>query len=117
MAWIVRNENGALEFGSFGELERAYRVGLVEPNDEVRDPGSEVWRRAGRHPRLVQARAAEHTATSPVPFGFILLAVLLSGVALYIVVAGLWWLGVLLALIVAALLLGVTSRTFRVRRA
>ncbi|MGA9522306.1 MAG: hypothetical protein WBV82_12625 [Myxococcaceae bacterium] len=117
MAWTVRNENGALDFETFDELERAYRVGLVEPDDEVRDPNSHAWRRAGGHPRLVQARAAQHTATSPVPFGYILVAVLLTGVTLYVVVAGGWWLGLLLAMVVAAMLVGVTSRAFRLRRA
>jgi hypothetical protein len=117
MAWTVRNEDGALDFETFDELERAYRLGLVSAEDEVQDPGSHAWRRARVHPRLVQARAAERTATSPVPFGYILAAVLLSGVTFYVVVAGAWWLGLLLALVVASMLMAVTSRAFRLRRA
>ncbi len=116
MAWTVRNSDGAVDFETFDELERAYRLGLVESDDEVRDPGGRAWRRAELHPRLVQARAAEQSATSPVPFGYILLALVLAGVTLYVVAAGAWWLGLLLAIVLASMLMAVTSRAFRLRR-
>ncbi len=52
MGWTVRNGDGALDFQTLGDVEKAYRLGLVEPGDELREHGRDQWMRAGDHPAL-----------------------------------------------------------------
>ena len=35
MKYRVRSTEGELEYSSFGEVEKAWNMGLIEPNDEV----------------------------------------------------------------------------------
>ncbi|MBF5041314.1 cell division protein CrgA [Aggregicoccus sp. 17bor-14] len=117
-SYRVRTPDGELDFPSLLDVERAYAVGLVGPEDEVREEGSEKWRRAASLPALARSRPAPAATdggsrSQRVP---ILLAVGLSLVALWLLVRGsnpgVRMLGVALALVVAGLLMRVTSRTF-----
>jgi hypothetical protein len=46
MKYTVRSPEGQLTFQSFGELERAFWSGLVDPEDEVLEDGASTWRKA-----------------------------------------------------------------------
>jgi hypothetical protein len=48
----LRSEGRELELGSLDEIRRANEVGLVDPIDEVRFPGTDVWRRVEELPVL-----------------------------------------------------------------
>jgi hypothetical protein len=115
MAWTVRNEHGSLDFANYNELRQACSVGLVSGEDEVREPGSQSWRKVRNHPRLSQIPKEKRAGSSPVPFPVILLAVALSAVALYFVASGAWVWGLAIALAVTALLMRINRRAFGTR--
>ncbi len=111
MGWTVRNADGSLDFESLGDVEKAYRIGLVEPTDELREHGKESWGLAGDHPAL------RHSA--PKPRGFAgsrgLLLGTASGVAVAIaalvfIVRGQWAVGLALAAATALFLLRFNRR-------
>ena len=56
MKYQVRSKDGVLTYGSFREVEEAWVMGLIEPDDELLEEGKTQWRRAGSVPLLVQAR-------------------------------------------------------------
>lgn len=114
MPYRVRTADGELAFPSLGDVERAYAMGLVGPEDEVREDGASTWRKAGSLPVLARSRAAtaRPARAQHLP---ILVAVGLSLLALYLILRdepGTRLLGAGLALVVAGLLMRVTSRTF-----
>lgn len=56
MKYKVRTKDGGLlDFESFGQVEQAWLLGLIEPNDEVLEEGKTVWRKAGAIPLLAKA--------------------------------------------------------------
>jgi hypothetical protein len=115
MPYRVRTPDGELDFPSLGDVERAYAMGLVGPEDEVREEGKEAWRKAGSLPVLARARPTKAPAAAGAQRLQILLAVGLSLLALWLLVRdnpGTRLLGVGLALVVAGLLMRVTSRAF-----
>ena len=57
MRYFVRTPEGELVFNSFGEVERAFLQGLVEPDDEIREEDANKWRKASTLPLLVQAHS------------------------------------------------------------
>jgi hypothetical protein len=56
MKYTVRNQDGQLEYSSFGQVEQAWRLGFVEPSDEILEEGKTMWRRADSFPLLAKAR-------------------------------------------------------------
>ena len=116
MPYRVRTADGELSFPSLGDVERAYAMGLVGPEDEVREDGAGTWRKAGSLPVLARSRAhARPTGRSTAQHLPILVAVGLSLLALYLILRedpGMRLLGAGLALVVAGLLMRVTSRAF-----
>lgn len=116
MPYRVRTADGELAFPSLAEVERAYSLGLVGPEDEVREEGAQAWRKAGSLPVLARARPQKGGGAGArgQPLR-ILLALALSLVALYLLLqeaAGVRLLGVGLALVVAGVLMRVTSGAF-----
>jgi hypothetical protein len=117
MPYHVRTADGELAFPSLADVERAYSLGLVGPEDEVREDGAQAWRKAGSLPVLARSRAAARPAAGRraaqhLP---ILVAVALSLLALWLILRedpGMRLLGAGLALVVAGLLMRVTSRAF-----
>jgi hypothetical protein len=115
MPYRVRTADGELSFPSLADVERAYAMGLVGPEDEVREDGAGTWRRAGSLPVLARSRPTARPATALAQRLPILIAVGLSLLALYLILRdepGTRLLGVGLALVVAGLLMRVTSRAF-----
>jgi hypothetical protein len=115
MPYRVRSADGELDFPSLADVERAYAMGLVGPEDEVRED-DKPWRKAGSLPVLARARPAKPAAGEPRSQQLrIALGVVLSLVALYLLLQdkpGTRLLGVGLALVVAGLLMRVTSSAF-----
>lgn len=52
MKYIVKTSDGELTYGSIHELRAGFEQGLVEPEDQVREERSEIWRKAGALPEL-----------------------------------------------------------------
>jgi hypothetical protein len=115
MPYRVRSADGELDFPSLADVERAYAMGLVGPEDEVRED-DKPWRKAGSLPVLARARPAKPNAAGTRSQQLrIALGVALSLVALYLLLqegSGTRMLGVGLALVVAGLLMRVTSGAF-----
>ncbi len=112
MRYRVKNEDGELSFGSFGEVERAYLQGLVEPDDEILEEGSTRWRKASTIPLLVQA-GRRRNAWGGTQSLWIVVAVVFGSAALYMIAKGRMLIGLVLALILSVLLFSVTYRAFR----
>jgi hypothetical protein len=62
MKYTVRSRDsngeliGELKYESFGQIEQAWLMGLVEPSDEILEDGHTKWRRADSFPLLVNSR-------------------------------------------------------------
>jgi hypothetical protein len=57
MKYRVRTRDGGeLDYLSFGQVEQAWLLGLIDPDDEVVEEGRTRGRRAGDIPLLVSAR-------------------------------------------------------------
>lgn len=57
MRYRIRTKDGGeLDYASFGQVEQAWLLGLIDPEDEVLEEGKTKWRRAGSIPLLVSAR-------------------------------------------------------------
>ena len=56
MKYRVRSKEGELEYESFGQVEKAWLMGLIDPSDELLEEGHTKWRRADSIPLLVSAR-------------------------------------------------------------
>jgi hypothetical protein len=117
MRYHVRTPDGELAYTSFREVELAYVQGLVGPEDEVREDGQKLWRKASTIPELVRARPPPGPAQT--------LRVRYAG-TLALVIMGVWSLrllfsedlvkrgvGVCLALATSAILTHLTYRAFR----
>src|SRR5947209_5268436 len=52
MRYTVKNQDGELTFDSLHHLRTMFEQGLVEPDDQVREEGSELWRKAAAMPEL-----------------------------------------------------------------
>lgn len=55
MKFRVRSKEGELQYESFGQVEKAWLLGLIDPDDEILEEGHTKWRRADSIPLLVKA--------------------------------------------------------------
>jgi hypothetical protein len=88
MKFRVRTQEGELEFQSFGEVERAWLMGLVGPDDELLEDGKTNWRKASSFPLLVHARRTGEQAWGGSWFLWTLIGVLLGSSALWLIRLG-----------------------------
>jgi hypothetical protein len=109
MGWTVKNEDGSLEFPTLADVERAYRMGLVEPSDQLREHGKNHWSPAGEHPALRHSAPRKKSALPARVWLGSGLAVALAVVALVLIARGSWALGLAIAA-------GVTLFLFRFNR-
>jgi hypothetical protein len=116
MRYRVRTPDGELDYGSMRDVEVAYIQGLVGPDDEVREEGKEVWRKASSIPSLARVRPEKKrpmpinqqlSIVGAVFLGVAALACILSGSLMLRVVA------FLLTLAMSALLFQVTTKAFK----
>lgn len=117
MAWTVRTPQGSLDFPTFADVERAYRNGLVDPQDEVREHGKTQWRRADSYPLLRQAskRRSGSGLSKPMWLG-VGMALVMAFVALYMMAVGQWVVAFVLALALSTWLFRFTRRVQRPAR-
>ena len=116
MPWTVRTPQGSLDFETLGDVARAYRNGLVSPEDEVREHGRETWRRADSIPAL---RSARPTPTRGLPRSMlagVVLPVALALFALFLMAKGEWLFALLIAVGVSLFMMRMTRRTAGPRR-
>jgi hypothetical protein len=116
--YTVRTPDGELTFSDVQALQRAYVEGLVAPEDEVREEGTDVWRRADSLPRLA---GAPKPSRSPVPhLGGLVFLVAFGVAGLYLLIRGPGarerGIGFLLAFILSAYLIQFTNRVFQRRK-
>lgn len=117
MAWTVRTPEGSLDFETIADVARAYRNGLVGPDDELSERGQAKWRKASAHPALSSISDTTKESRSQTPMLIpTLLAVVLAGAALYCLAIGQWVLGLVLAFAVAASLMRFSRRALAPRR-
>jgi uncharacterized membrane protein YhhN len=91
MRYRVRTPDGELDYLSFREVEVAYVQGLVGPDDEVREEGQKLWRKASTIPQLVRAKPPERVPRDTMQFIAILCALALGLASLVLLMKGLWW--------------------------
>ena len=116
MRYRVRTPDGELDYTSMREVELAYLQGLVGPEDEVREEGQTLWRKAASIPVLARAKpvpkglgfsAQAMTAILSVLFGFFSLMLLASDSPTR------RGLGLMLALATAMMLGRITYKAFK----
>jgi hypothetical protein len=114
MRYRVRTPDGELEYPSLRDVEQAYVQGLVDPQDEVLEEGSTLWRKAESLPSLVRARRTSSNTAGREQTLTVVVAVLLCVAAfyLYITQRGLPWV-LVIALIVVSMMTRVTMKAFR----
>jgi hypothetical protein len=116
MKYVVRTPDGELVYPSLLDVERAYLQGLVDPDDEVREEGSTLWRKAGSLPTLARARRASSGAARRGQVLTVVGVVLLGALALSLLFRDAWnlrLLGIVLALASSFMLTRVTLKAFK----
>src|SRR5688572_20513947 len=116
MRYRVRTPDGELDYGSMRDVEVAYTQGLVGPDDEVREEGKEVWRKASTIPTLARARPPSQGLMGRPQVLSILAAVVLGACSLMLILSESWTrraLGIVLALAMSTLLTRVTFKAFK----
>lgn len=108
MKYRVRNQDGEIEFKSFGQLEEAWLMGLVEPTDEVLEDGKTLWRRADTIPLLARARRHGDSVWSGSWFLWTLIGVAGGTAALWMFHEKNYIVGLVIAIVVALLMIRVT---------
>ncbi|WNG25585.1 hypothetical protein F0U62_17335 [Cystobacter fuscus] len=117
MRYHVRTPDGELDYLSFREVELAYMQGLVGPDDEVREEGQTLWRKASKIPELARARPASLQGNAArIRFGAVISAVVLGLFSLRLIFSESWTrrgIGIALALVTSAILTQLTRQAFK----
>src|SRR5689334_7398992 len=110
MKFKVRNQEGELEFQSFGEVERAWLMGLVGPEDELLEDGKTMWRKANTFPHLVNARRTGEQAWGGSWFLWTVMGIMLGSSAMWLIRDGYYLAGGTLGLMTAMVMTHVTVK-------
>ena len=117
MKYTVKNKDGELTYGSLDELRTAYVLGLVEPEDEVLEENTRLWRKAGEIKLLVTAKKVTHDrGQSNQQRAWAIGALVMAIFCFYFVIKGYWLIGGLTGFGVAALLFQVTTLAAKRKR-
>jgi hypothetical protein len=114
-----KEDGGVLDFDSFGQVEQAWLLGLIDPEDELLEEGKTVWRKAGAVPLLVSARRSGDEVWKGTWFAWTLIGVIGGTVALVLLGApGLTSkaIGVVVAFIFAGLMIKVSQDAWQRRK-
>jgi hypothetical protein len=111
--WQVRTPDGELTFPNFGEVERAYVQGLIEPDDELLEEGSTKWRKARSFPILAQTRRPPNAVWQGTQKAWVFLFLVLGFAALYCFQKGMLLVGLALAMVVGLLLTRITYKAYK----
>lgn len=115
MKYRVRNQEGEIDFQSFGQLEQAWLMGLVEPSDEVLEDGKTLWRRADTIPLLAKARRHGDNVWGGAWFLWALIGVAGGTIALVLFHEKHYVAGLITSFVVAGLMIKVTTNAQRRR--
>lgn len=110
MKFKVRTPDGELQFQSFGEVERAWLMGLVGPDDELLEDGKTNWRKASSFPHLVNARRTGDQAWGGSWFLWTVIGILGSSCALWLIHDGLYLPGGALAFAMVSVIFTVVAK-------
>lgn len=110
MKFKVRTPEGELQFQSFGEVERAWLMGLVGPEDELLEDGKTTWRKANTFPLLVQAQRTGDQAWGGSWFLWTVIGIMLASSALWLIRDGYYLYGGLLGIMTAMVMTHVTIK-------
>jgi hypothetical protein len=110
MKFKVRTPEGELDFQSFGEVEKAWLMGLVGPDDELLEDGKTRWRKASSFPLLVQARRSGEQAWGGSWFLWTVIGIMLGSGTMWLIRMGENLFGGLLGLMTAMVMIHVTVR-------
>ncbi|MFY0575116.1 hypothetical protein ACN28S_12740 [Cystobacter fuscus] len=117
MRYHVRTPDGELDYLSFREVELAYMQGLVGPDDEVREEGQTLWRKASKIPELARARPASLQGNAArLRLGAVVSAVVLGLFSLRLIFSDSWTrrgIGIALALVTSGILTQLTRQAFK----
>jgi hypothetical protein len=116
MKYRVRNQDGELEYGSFGQVEQAWLMGLIEPEDEILEEGKTMWRKAKSLPLLVRARRSGDQVWMGTWFIWILIGVIGGSAALYQFHEKNYAVGFIIAFAVAAVMFNITVKAYQKRK-
>lgn len=84
MPYRVRSPDGELDFPHLADIAQAYSAGLVDPDDEVQEVGSNTWRKARTLPALASSTPAVRKKDNAY-YRDVLVLVVLNLVAFYLV--------------------------------
>lgn len=119
MKYRVRSKEGELEYESFGQVEKAWLLGLIDPDDEILEEGHTKWRKANTIPLLVNAQRSGEQVWVGTWFAWTLIGVAGGTIALVLLNSAEWpkrIAGVVVAFIVAGLMLKVTMNAYSRRK-
>ncbi|MGQ0506698.1 MAG: hypothetical protein ACT4TC_15405 [Myxococcaceae bacterium] len=116
MRYTVRTPDGELSYPTFADVAKAYRQGLVDADDEVREEGGTAWRKAGALPELRDVRPDAPSIWTSAQIIPVALAVVIGCVALYVMVIRESYLtGVFLLVADGLILTRVAARAYKKR--
>ncbi|GMU62777.1 MAG: hypothetical protein AMXMBFR34_45400 [Myxococcaceae bacterium] len=119
MKYRVRSKEGELEYESFGQVEKAWLLGLIDPEDEILEEGHERWRKANTFPLLANARRSGEQVWVGTWFIWTLIGVAGGTVALWLLRGESLrekGIGLVVAFITAGLMLKVTMNAYARRK-
>lgn len=117
MKYKVRTKDGGeLDYESFGQVEQAWLLGLIDPDDELLEEGKTLWRKAGSIPLLVNARRSGDQVWVGTWFAWVCLGVAGGTVALVLFHRHNWVGGMIVAFIVAGLMVRITVNAYARRK-
>jgi hypothetical protein len=90
MAYRVKNADGEISFPQFGDLEKAYRAGLVDPTDEVLEEGQERWVKVGSIKLLKGSEPTPKSLFRDPDKRWYLIATALAGCGVLMIVSRSW---------------------------
>jgi len=114
--YLVRAHGGELIYETLIHVEQAYLAGLVEPDDEISEEGSGVWRRAREMPQLANLKRMERSLAGAYVPG-VVATVVVALASLGFLLAGHWIVALVLAFILSALLFRLTYKASQLKRA
>ena len=109
MKYRVRSSEGELEYLSFGQVEQAWLMGLIAPEDEILEEGHTKWRKAKTIPLLMQARRSGEQVWMGTWFVWTLLGVAGATIALVLFRNDETLAGALVSIVVALVMMKVTT--------
>ncbi len=117
MKYTVKTRDGELTYGSLEEVKTAYVLGLIEPEDDVLEENTSLWRKAGGIPLLITAKKVTHDrGQSNQQRAWAIGALVMAIFCFYFLIKGYYLVGGLLGFAVAALLFQVTTLAAKRKR-